>query len=54
MLPVLCVIVKLTRVNVKFLRTRYLHQEVNIIQIVVDEDQSNMRSLFAVFSKLLH
>ena len=32
-LPVLCVIVKLTRVNVKFLRTCYLHQEVTIIQI---------------------
>ena len=32
-LPVLCVIVKLTRVNVKFLRTCHLHQEVTIIQI---------------------
>ena len=31
--PVLCVIVKLTRVNVKFLRICYLHQEVTIIQI---------------------
>ena len=32
-LPVLCVILKLTRVNVKFLRICYLHQEVTIIQI---------------------
>ena len=32
-LPVLRPIAKLTRVNVKFLRTCYLHQEVTIIQI---------------------
>ena len=50
-LPVLCLIAKLTRVNV--LKDLLSSSRSNYYSDVA-ENQSNMRSLFAVFSKLLH
>ena len=54
MLSVLCVIVKLTHINVKVHKDLLSSSRSNYYSNLVAENQSNMRSLFAVFSQLLH